>query len=290
MWEACYFLDVSSLEFLPEERAEGGKHTEGRESSEEQVTLQKLKALLDEERLSKYQEIQNKKVAGASLGAGLLLRLAATELKSNCQVFSEKNGAPIRDVGCCLREEKGRRKRESKGMEDALGPLGENLRILSPEDVLVRMRHLPVEHQQALHYRYGKNGKPYWVELPYYFSLSHSGDLVALAVSGQEIGLDVQKVTGTDWKKLAGRFFAQEEQRELEKLCEISEELGRKEFFRLWCQKESYGKMTGEGLLPYLQKKVTAFENAVFLEKELELGGNGYFFALCKGRVNGREK
>ncbi|MBR4608601.1 MAG: 4'-phosphopantetheinyl transferase superfamily protein, partial [Lachnospiraceae bacterium] len=275
---------------LPEERAEGGKHTEGRESSEERVTLQELKALLDEKRLSKYQGIQNKKVAGACLGAGLLLRLAATELKSNCQVFSEKNGAPIRDVGCCLREEKGRRKREPKGMGDDLGPLGENMRILSPEDVLVRMRHLPVERRQALHYRYGKNGKPYWVELPYYFSLSHSGDLVALAVSEQEIGLDVQKVTGTDWKKLAGRFFAQEEQRELEKLCEISEELGRKEFFRLWCQKESYGKMTGEGLLPYLQKKVTAFENAVLLEKELELGGNGYFFALCKGRVNGREK
>lgn len=258
MWEACYFLDVSSLESLPEEKSEGRKHTEGRESSEEQVTLQELKALLDEERLSKYQEIQNRKVAAASLGAGLLLRLAATEFECGHRDCLQKN-------------------RDSSG-------------ILTPRDVLARMRQLPVERRQSLHYRYGKNGKPYWVELPYYFSLSHSGDLVALAVSEQEIGLDVQKVTGTDWRKLAGRFFAQEEQRELEKLCEISEELGRKEFFRLWCQKESYGKMTGEGLLPYLQKKVTAFDNAVLLEKELELGGNGYFFALCKGRVNGREK
>ena len=53
MWEACYFLDISSLEILLEERSDGGKHTEGRERSGEQVTLQELKALLDEERLSK---------------------------------------------------------------------------------------------------------------------------------------------------------------------------------------------------------------------------------------------
>ena len=275
MWEACYFLDVSSLEILLEEQSEGGKHTEGRERSGGQVTLQKLEALLDEERLSKYQGIQNKKVAGACLGAGLLLRLAATEFEHDRRELLQKN--------CDLSGTLSR-----NFWED--GDSREKPSILTPLDVLECMRRLPVECQLELRYHYGKAGKPYWDGIPLFFSLSHSGDLVGLAVSEQEIGLDVQKVTGADWKKLAERFFAEEEQKELEKLCETSEELGRKEFFRLWCQKESYGKLTGEGVLPYLRKKTTEFENIVFFEKELELNGKEYCFALCKGRVNGREK
>ena len=209
------------------------------------------------------------------MGAGLLLRLAATEFEHFCRACLQKNCDVSSTLAWRFQEEGDSRVKPS---------------ILAPLDVLERMRQLPSECQLELRYHYGKAGKPYWDGIPLFFSLSHSGDLVGLAVSEQELGLDVQRVTGTDWKKLAGRFFAEEEQKELEKLCETSEELGRKEFFRLWCQKESYGKLTGEGVLPYLQERVTEFENAVFFEKELELNGKEYCFALCKGRVNGREK
>ena len=264
MWEACYFLDVSSLEFLLEERSEGGKHTEGRKPSEEQVTLQELEALLDGERLSKYQGTKNRRVAGTCLGAGLLLRLAATEFNYNRCLLQDKQDCSERALW--------------------------NSRMLTPRDIMERLRRLPAECQIELRYRYGKDGKPYWDGIPLFFSLSHSGDLVALAVSEQEIGLDVQEMTGADWKKLAKRFFADEEQEELWRLCEPSEESGQREFFRLWSRKESYGKLTGEGVLPYLQKRVTELENVAFFEKKLELRDKEYFFALCKGRGNGREK
>ena len=275
MWEACYFLDVSSLEILLEERFEGGKHTEGRERSGEQVTLQELEALLDEERLSKYHGIQNKKVAGTCLGAGLLLRLATTEF----EYFRRESLQKKYDTSETLAW-------NSWGEGDSC----RKPRILAPNDIFERMQQLPTECQLELRYHYGQEGKPYWEKIPLFFSLSHSGNLVALAVSERELGMDVQKVTDADWKKLAERFYSVEEQAELRRLCEHSEKLAKKEFFRLWCQKESFGKMTGEGVLPYLQKRVTEFENALFFEKELELNGNEYCFALCKGRVDGREK
>jgi hypothetical protein len=294
MWEACYFLDVSSLEILLEERFEGGKHTEGRERSGGQVTLQKLEALLDEERLSKYQGIQNKKVTGACLGAGLLLRLAATEFEYFRRACLQENrdlsGGLLRDFWEEHSKWEKQWQSKSKCVGEALRSISEKPRILTPKDIFERMRQLPSECQLELRYHYGKAGKPYWDGIPLFFSLSHSGDLVGLAVSEQELGLDVQRVTGTDWKKLAERFYSVEEQEELWGLCEQSEELGRKGFFRLWCQKESYGKLTGEGVLPYLCKRTTEFKNIVFFEKELELSGNEYCFALCKGRVNGREK
>jgi len=97
-----------------------------------------------------------------------------------------------------------------------------------------------------LKYGYGIKGKPYLLEYPdFHFSLSHSGDVVALAVSKQEIGLDVQEYV-TIKRDLAKRFFSKEEQEML--LKQKDEDSYRKLFFMLWSIKESYVKFTGVGM------------------------------------------
>ena len=97
-----------------------------------------------------------------------------------------------------------------------------------------------------LHYLYGKHGKPYLADYPeLFFSLSHSGNVVALVISEQEVVLDVQQyVTVKD--SLAKRFFTEEEAFLLSH--ETDKESYERLFFAMWSIKESYIKFTGCGI------------------------------------------
>ena len=118
-----------------------------------------------------------------------------------------------------------------------------------------------------LKYGYGKNGKPYLLEYPdFHFSLSHSGNVVALAVSGQEIGLDVQEHVAIK-KDLAKRFFTEAEKELL--LREKDEESYNRLFFKLWSIKESYIKYTGRGM----GQGLDTFQ-IDFLNQEIKENGN----------------
>ncbi len=129
---------------------------------------------------------------------------------------------------------------------------------------------LPFEKELTFHY--GAGGKPYLDQFPLFFSLSHSGDYAACGISDFEIGVDIQEYRGLGRMRrvpescdqehrnpdcsdevgrvsdlrLAERFFAAEEWRQL---WDCMEE-GRRQalFYRFWTQKESFGKLTGEGL------------------------------------------
>ena len=87
------------------------------------------------------------------------------------------------------------------------------------------------------------NGKPYFPEknMPF-FNLSHSGDLVGCAISEKEIGLDIQKLV-TPRPSLVRRVCTEEELA----FVENSEDPSM-EFCRIWSQKESAVKLTGEGI------------------------------------------
>lgn len=65
-----------------------------------------------------------------------------------------------------------------------------------------------------------------------YFNLSHSHDLVMLAFSHTEIGVDVEKIRPVSREKFS---FIQAEDDE--------------EFFEKWTERESYTKFTGKGIL-----------------------------------------
>lgn len=101
---------------------------------------------------------------------------------------------------------------------------------------------LALYHMQDSQVFVGEHGKPMVNGLE--FSLSHSSDLVICAVSDKLVGCDVEKVRKAPIG-VAERYFSCGEQ---EYLNQFSGEDYDKAFFRLWTMKESYVKMTGEGM------------------------------------------
>lgn len=75
------------------------------------------------------------------------------------------------------------------------------------------------------------------------FNLSHSGSYVICAVGKQPVGCDVEQVKKAP-DRVAKHFFFESEVRYIEKQGDQKDEA----FFRIWTMKESYMKMTGEGI------------------------------------------
>ena len=95
-------------------------------------------------------------------------------------------------------------------------------------------------------------GKPYFVgNGDVHFSVSHSGDFVAVAFGKTPVGIDLQQHKCRDYetredtilrhKKIASRYFHPEEQAYLENDPWEG-------FFRIWTAKESFVKRTGQGI------------------------------------------
>ena len=84
-------------------------------------------------------------------------------------------------------------------------------------------------------------GKPAFVSGPA-FSLSHSGNFVMLAVGGQRVGADLEKIEPRPVLALAERFFAPEEAKLLKESNDPADA-----FFALWTQKEAVIKADGGG-------------------------------------------
>ena len=90
-----------------------------------------------------------------------------------------------------------------------------------------------------------EKGRPYFPDLPeVHFSIAHSGDMAVCAVSDVPVGVDIQ-----EWRDMkadvAKRFF---HPAEAEHLKHLGGDEYKKDFFALWCLKESYIKYTGNGL------------------------------------------
>ena len=87
-----------------------------------------------------------------------------------------------------------------------------------------------------------EGGKPFFPDLPLFFSLSHSAPFVACALADFEIGLDIQARSAAR-PALLRRCFSASERAFIETAPEPDAA-----FTRLWCLKESYVKALGEGL------------------------------------------
>lgn len=105
--------------------------------------------------------------------------------------------------------------------------------------------------------RYGANGKPEIDGI--YFNLSHSHDMVVCAVSERLVGCDVEKIREMKMP-VAMRFFTQDE---IQHIKEAKDQ--EAEFFRIWTIKESYMKMTGEGLKLGLENIEVEFDEGVHI-------------------------
>ena len=93
-------------------------------------------------------------------------------------------------------------------------------------------------------------GKPVLPRDPQvHFSVSHTGNLFGCVISDAPVGLDIQMVTGANARRLAGRYFTDAEIEWINGGCETTaDDVFADRFFRLWCRKEAYAKLTGEGL------------------------------------------
>ena len=90
----------------------------------------------------------------------------------------------------------------------------------------------------------GSCGKPYLVQHPeIHYNISHSGCYVVCAVSGSEVGIDIQEKRVIALDKIGRKIFSPEEYREF-----LKSEEKQDIFFRQWVRIESYLKWTGEGI------------------------------------------
>ncbi len=102
-------------------------------------------------------------------------------------------------------------------------------------------------------------GKPFLTNIPdFKYNLSHTKNAVALCVSNNEIGIDVEKIRDVDIK-LAKRFFTQDEY----------EYVAKKQtpllLLEIWTKKEAYLKFIGTGLsVPLNSFSVLDSEIAIF--------------------------
>lgn len=91
---------------------------------------------------------------------------------------------------------------------------------------------------------FGEYGKPYLLEYPHvHFNISHCDVGCAVAVADCPVGVDIQDVRPFSWD--VARHVCCE--RELAELKESTDQ--EKLFTKMWAMKESYGKLTGEGVL-----------------------------------------
>ncbi len=86
----------------------------------------------------------------------------------------------------------------------------------------------------------GAHGKPYIVDYPIHFNISHSGRYILLVTGASEVGVDIQECKEVKKEAIAKRFFTEEELGAVKQDCDS--------FYGIWCRKEAYGKFLGVGL------------------------------------------
>ena len=110
-------------------------------------------------------------------------------------------------------------------------------------------RYFPNTANEVITFSRSTNGKPYFDDSPLKFSISHSGGIVACAVSDcGEVGVDVETANISQKKalKLADRFFTDDEIREVKRDPQT--------FTRIWTRKEAASKFFGENLADFIKK------------------------------------
>lgn len=101
-----------------------------------------------------------------------------------------------------------------------------------------------------LRFEYDQFGKPKLTPmqgLPLQFNVSHSGDLILIAIAvGRAVGVDVEKIrTDLDFDGVATRYFSTNECKMLASIAGPGRE---RAFFTCWTRKEAYLKARGVGL------------------------------------------
>jgi 4'-phosphopantetheinyl transferase len=104
-------------------------------------------------------------------------------------------------------------------------------------------RHFGVE-PQAFRFELRENGKPFLPQSDIHFNVSHSGEVVAIALAANEVGVDIEaKHRIPEIAAIAARFFSKDEAERVGVATNATDE-----FFRIWTMKEAVVKAGGQGL------------------------------------------
>lgn len=88
--------------------------------------------------------------------------------------------------------------------------------------------------------------KPYFPDYPdFFFNLSHSGNMALCVVADTPVGCDIEALNPAHLR-IAGRVMAPAELAAYQVTADEQDRLDY--FYRLWTLKESYVKLTGEGI------------------------------------------
>lgn len=145
---------------------------------------------------------------------------------------------------------------------------------------------------------YGDNNKPLCPNL--YFNISHSKNLVVCVTSKSEIGCDIEKIDYSILPervtKISERFFHKNETALLDEIDSSQKDSRLYTFYRLWTIKESYVKMTGEGLsIPLDCFQVKFIDNYAHIHRDdfpmdcyiTETDYEGYHISVCSQEPEG---
>lgn len=121
---------------------------------------------------------------------------------------------------------------------------------------------------------YGVYGKPYLTEYPdIYFNISHCPKGCVCVVSDREIGVDIQDIRPFSWD-IAKRVCCDNEL----KMLECADDKARL-FTKIWTMKESYVKMTGEGITSISSANTIVIRNEIIVfEKDI------FFISISENR------
>jgi len=124
---------------------------------------------------------------------------------------------------------------------------------------------------EILEFDFTKTGKPVLQNYPnIHFSLSHSFNVAVCAVSDKEIGVDVQQISNIK-EKVAKRVLADKE------FSGFINSLSPDEYFcDIWTKKESFLKLTGQGIATELREIRAEDIKDIRTFKE-----NDYFYSVC---------
>lgn len=124
------------------------------------------------------------------------------------------------------------------------------------------------------------NGKPrVKYEKSVGISVSHDSGTVAVLVTPFEpVGIDIEEIKDTYPSRVADRFFCKNEKNMIN---------NSEDFFKIWCKKESFVKMTGEGIAGISNFDSTN-TNVVFTdlsEKISNISGKNFAFFICSKKT-----
>lgn len=106
---------------------------------------------------------------------------------------------------------------------------------------------------------FNEHGKPYIKNKPF-FSYSHSGDYICLVIDNYEVGVDIEKVKDFKISNLC-RVFNEKEL--------VFGDKSNKNFYEIWTKKESYLKLTGQGITANLNLIDTTTFNSDNVERKV---------------------